>query len=51
MATRLHILPGPEEAALALAEFIVTLSEERVEADGCFSIALSGGSTPCPLYG
>jgi 6-phosphogluconolactonase len=45
-----HILPGPEEAVLALAEFIVALSRERIEADGRFTIALSGGSTPRCLY-
>ena len=49
-ATGLHILPGPEEATLAMAEFVVALAEERVEADGRFALALSGGSTPRRLY-
>ena len=49
-ATGLHILPGPGEAALAMAEFVVALAEERVEADGRLTIALSGGSTPRRLY-
>ena len=49
-ASRLHILPGPEEATQALAEFVVAIARERVEADGRFAIALSGGSTPRRLY-
>ncbi|MEE9262076.1 MAG: 6-phosphogluconolactonase [Dehalococcoidia bacterium] len=46
----LHILPTPEEAAHAVAEFIADLSENQTHAQGRFTIALSGGSTPRRLY-
>ena len=46
----LHILPTPEEAARAAAEFVVDLAERCARSQGRFSIALSGGSTPRQLY-
>ncbi|MEE9198953.1 MAG: 6-phosphogluconolactonase [Dehalococcoidia bacterium] len=46
----LHILPGPEDAAHASAEFVAALSETQTRVQGRFTIALSGGSTPRRLY-
>ena len=46
----LDILPTPEEAAQASAEFMASLAEERIEAEKRFTIALSGGSSPRRLY-
>ena len=49
-APEVHILPTPEEAAQAAAEFVAALAEEKARAQGRFTIALSGGSTPRRLY-
>jgi 6-phosphogluconolactonase len=46
----LHVLATPREATMAMAEFITTEAKERATAQGRFTIALSGGSTPRPLY-
>ncbi len=46
----LHILPSTEETAQAKAKFVATLAEECLGAQGRFTIALSGGSTPRRLY-
>ena len=46
----LDILPTPEDAVQAMAEFVATLAKERIEAENRFTIALSGGSSPCRLY-
>ena len=46
----LHILPTTDEAVQAMARFVVDLARERVAAQGRFTIALSGGSTPRLLY-
>ena len=52
MATthELHILPTPEDIAQAAAEFVAALAGQRVQSQGRFTIALTGGSTPRPLY-
>ena len=44
-----HVSDRPEGAALALAEFIAAESRLHTEADGRFTIALSGGSTPARM--
>ena len=46
----LHLLPTPEETARAAAEYIAALAEERAQAGGRFTVALSGGATPRRLY-
>ena len=46
----LHVLPTPEEAAVAAAAFVAKLADEHGSAAGRFTIALSGGSTPRLLY-
>ena len=46
----LHVLPTPEDAAQALAEFVTALATERMEAEERFTVALSGGSSPRRLY-
>lgn len=46
----LHILPTPEEMAREAAKLVVNLAAERVQAQGRFTIALAGGSTPRLLY-
>ena len=46
----LHVLPTPEDAADATAEYIVLLGERCAQASGRFTVALSGGSTPRRLY-
>ena len=42
----LHILPSPEDASHAAAEFVATLAERQISIQDRFTIALSGGSTP-----
>ncbi len=49
-ATQFHVLPTVEGLAQAAALFIVELARERIQAQGRFTIALSGGSTPRRLY-
>ena len=46
----LHVLPTPEETAQAAAAFVATLADRRIETEGRFTVALSGGSTPRRLY-
>lgn len=46
----LHCLRTVEETARSAAEFIAGISEDRVRRRGCFSIALSGGTTPISLF-
>ena len=46
----LHILATAEGVAGAAAEYVASLSEDSVREHGRFTIALSGGSTPSPLY-
>ncbi len=47
---QLHVLPTIEGLAQAAALFIAELARERIQAQGRFTIALSGGSTPRRLY-
>ena len=49
-ATELRVLPTVEGLAQAAAQFIAELARERIQAQGRFTIALSGGSTPRRLY-
>ncbi len=46
----LHVLPTPEEAAQAKAQFVAELAKECTTRHGRFAIALSGGNTPRRLY-
>ena len=46
----LHVMSTAEEAGQAAAGFLATLAERRIAAEGRFTIALSGGSTPRRLY-
>ena len=49
-ATKIHVVPTVEDLAQTAALFIVELARERIQAQGRFNIALSGGSTPRRLY-
>ena len=46
----LHILPTAEDTAQAAAAFIAGLAGQWIQAQGHFTIALTGGSTPHRLY-
>ena len=46
----LNVYADSRELALAGAELLCRLAAERVAANGRFSVALSGGSTPRALY-
>ncbi len=46
----LHVRATTEEAAQAKAQFVADLAKECLAAQGQFTIALSGGSTPRRLY-
>jgi 6-phosphogluconolactonase len=50
MMAEVQVFPTESELIRAEAERIVTLASEAVEARGRCLIALSGGSTPRPLY-
>jgi len=50
VAPRLRVFPDLEAASDALADRIAHAAREAVAARGGFSIVLSGGSTPLPLY-
>ena len=45
-----HVMPTPEEAAVAAAAVVAGLADEHGSAAGRFTIALSGGSTARSLY-
>ena len=45
-APNLHVLPSADEAAQAAADWMAALAAEQAQSHGCFTIALSGGSTP-----
>lgn len=47
---KIEIYPDINALAHAVAERIVTLAAAAIESHGRFSIGLSGGSTPRPLY-
>ncbi|MBI2906139.1 MAG: 6-phosphogluconolactonase [Chloroflexi bacterium] len=47
---QLHVLPGPDDLAQAAARFVASVADDRAATKGRFTIALSGGSTPLPLY-
>lgn len=44
------IVSNPDELSLRAAEEFIRLSEESIREKGCFTVALSGGSTPKELY-
>ena len=46
----LHVRATTEEAAQAKAQFVADLAKDCLAAQGQFTIALSGGSTPRRLY-
>jgi 6-phosphogluconolactonase len=48
--SKIEIYPDLTALAYAVAERIVTLAGAAIEARGRFSMGLSGGSTPKPLY-
>lgn len=47
---KLWILDTPEAAARSAADYIATLARAAVEARHAFTMALSGGSTPVPMF-
>jgi 6-phosphogluconolactonase len=47
---QINVLPNLQAIAADAAERIVALAAKRIDTDGEFSIALSGGSTPKTLY-
>ena len=46
----LHILDEQDEALSAAADYVASLSEEHSRVGDRFTVALSGGSSPEPLY-
>jgi 6-phosphogluconolactonase len=46
----LHVAPTAEAVLAALADYFVAQASQAVAARGCFSVALSGGSSPKKLY-
>ncbi|MEW6728255.1 MAG: 6-phosphogluconolactonase [Pseudomonadota bacterium] len=50
MHAELHVHPGPEALAAAVARRWATLAEEAIAEHGRFTVALSGGRTPRILY-
>jgi 6-phosphogluconolactonase len=48
--TGARIYPDADRLAQAAAEHVVTLAGQAIARQGRFSVALSGGSTPRPLY-
>jgi 6-phosphogluconolactonase len=49
-AAEIRILTTPQELSEAAAEEVLRDANEAVKARGCFTIALSGGSTPKSLF-
>ena len=49
-ARDIRILETPEEVARAAADYFVETGEKSISADGRFSVALAGGSTPRRTY-
>lgn len=49
-AAQVRIFPDPETLGRAAIEFVITLARQRIAAEGRFSVALSGGSSPKQLY-
>ncbi len=50
MRPDIEVFPDREKLVPAAADYIVELSSQGITQSGKFSIALSGGSTPRPLY-
>jgi 6-phosphogluconolactonase len=48
--TDLHLLPSPAEVVLEAGSLFCDLAREAIQQQGTFSVALSGGSTPIPLF-
>lgn len=48
---KLHVLPTPQAAAAAAARRIAEIGRHAVAARNLFTLALSGGSTPVPMFG
>jgi 6-phosphogluconolactonase len=46
----IEIFPDPERLIQSAAEKVVRLGAEAIQKNGIFTLALSGGSTPRPLY-
>jgi 6-phosphogluconolactonase len=46
----IHLFDDPEALSLGAAEFFAATARNAVAARGRFSVALSGGSTPRPIY-
>lgn len=49
-AVLVRTFPGPEELGRAAADYFVTLVRQSIAARGGFTMALSGGTSPKPLY-
>ena len=47
---KLNVFKSPDDALVNLATYFVTLAEAYISANGKFSVALSGGSSPKKLY-
>ena len=50
MGLEVHVLPTPQKVARAAAEWIAALSNQQIQSEGRFTVALAGGSTPRRLY-
>ena len=50
MALKIRVFPDAEAVAQAAAELVVYMAQAAIESRGEFSIGLSGGNTPRPLY-
>lgn len=47
---KLNVFATEQEVLQRLAEFFITLAQQSISANGRFSVALSGGSSPKKLY-
>ena len=50
MTSQLHVFTDTEEFVAGAAGFIVAAAQRAIHERGCFAIALSGGSTPRPVF-
>lgn len=50
MNMRIKVFPNLDDLSKAAAEYFIKLADKSIRKRGYFSVALSGGSTPKPLY-
>jgi 6-phosphogluconolactonase len=50
MKQNIKFFPNHDELSQAAAEYLIELARKAIQDHGIFSVALSGGSTPAPVY-